>query len=178
MIGQLRKRLWASKISSQDLILRSVSEGYPVLQQPPGHKELMQKYSATPRHLPHCALKTHLILSLSSDLRTNIYLEPISEESGDTCNCRLWDAVTQIICKASIGNEMEVVRVGLVISGAIQRCNLSGWCNGGTLTHWGWDKMAGISQTTLSIVFSWMKMLEFRLNFHWSLFLTVQLTMS
>ena len=44
------------------------------------------------------------------------------------------------------------------------------------LTHWGWDKMAAIKQTTLSIAFSLMKKLEFRLNFHWSLFLRVQLT--
>ena len=46
------------------------------------------------------------------------------------------------------------------------------------LTHWGRDKMDAISQTTFSITFSWMKMLEFRLNFHWSLFLRVQLTIS
>ena len=39
-------------------------------------------------------------------------------------------------------------------------------------------KMAAISQTTVLIAFSWMKMLEFRLNFHWSLFLRVQLTIS
>ena len=44
------------------------------------------------------------------------------------------------------------------------------------LTHWGRDKMATVSQTTLSNAFSWMKMLEFRLRFHWSLFLRVQLT--
>ena len=44
------------------------------------------------------------------------------------------------------------------------------------LTHWGRDNMAAISQTTLSKAFSWMKMLEFRLRFHWSLFLRVQLT--
>ena len=44
------------------------------------------------------------------------------------------------------------------------------------LTHWGRDKMAAISQTTLSNGFSWMKMLEFRLRFHWSLFLRVQIT--
>ena len=44
------------------------------------------------------------------------------------------------------------------------------------LTHWGRDKMASISQTTLSNVFSWMKMLEFLLKFHRSLFLRVQLT--
>ena len=45
-----------------------------------------------------------------------------------------------------------------------------------TLTHWGRDKMAAISQTTLSSTFSWKKMSEFRLKFHWSLFLGVQLT--
>ena len=44
------------------------------------------------------------------------------------------------------------------------------------LTHWGRDKMAAISQTTLSNAFSWMKMLKFRLNFHWNLLLRVQLT--
>ena len=30
--------------------------------------------------------------------------------------------------------------------------------------------MAAVSQTTLSNTFSWMKKLEFRLKFHWSLF--------
>ena len=44
------------------------------------------------------------------------------------------------------------------------------------LTHWGRDKMDAISLTTCSSAFSWMKMFEFRLKFHWSLFLRVQLT--
>ena len=44
------------------------------------------------------------------------------------------------------------------------------------LTHWGRDKMDAISQTTFWSEFSWMKMFEFRLKFHWSLFLRVQLT--
>ena len=44
------------------------------------------------------------------------------------------------------------------------------------LTHWGWDKMAAVFQTTLSNAFSWIKMLWFWLKFHWSLFLLVQLT--
>ena len=44
------------------------------------------------------------------------------------------------------------------------------------LTHWGRDKMAAISQTTLSIAFFSMNMLEFRLNFHWRSFLRVQLS--
>ena len=44
------------------------------------------------------------------------------------------------------------------------------------LTHWGRDKMAAIFQTTFPNGFSWMKMYDFRLTFHWSLFLRVQLT--
>ena len=44
------------------------------------------------------------------------------------------------------------------------------------LTHSGRDKMAAIFQTTFSNVFSWMKMNEFWLRFHWSLFLGIQLT--
>ena len=44
------------------------------------------------------------------------------------------------------------------------------------LTHWGRDNMAAISLTTLSNAFSWMKMLEFRLKFHWSLLPRVQST--
>ena len=44
------------------------------------------------------------------------------------------------------------------------------------LTYLDQDKMADISQTTLSHAYSWKKMLEFRLKFHWSSFLRVQLT--
>ena len=44
------------------------------------------------------------------------------------------------------------------------------------LTHWGREKMTAISQTTHPNAFSWMKMYEFRLKFHWRLFLGVELT--
>ena len=44
------------------------------------------------------------------------------------------------------------------------------------LTHWGRNKINAILQTPFSNAFSWMKMFEFRLKFHWSLFLKVQLT--
>ena len=44
------------------------------------------------------------------------------------------------------------------------------------LTLWGPDKIAAISQTTFSNAFSWMKMYEFRLRFHYTLFLRFQLT--
>ena len=46
------------------------------------------------------------------------------------------------------------------------------------LTHWGRDNMAAIFQMTFSNAFSWMKMYELRLRFHWSLFLSVPLTIS
>ena len=46
------------------------------------------------------------------------------------------------------------------------------------LTHRGRDKMAAISQTTVSNAYPWMKMFEFRLKFHCRLFLRVQLTIS
>ena len=43
-------------------------------------------------------------------------------------------------------------------------------------TQWGRDKIAANFLTTFSNGFSWMKMYEFRLKFHWSFFLMVQLT--
>ena len=39
------------------------------------------------------------------------------------------------------------------------------------LTRWDRDKIAAIWQTTFSNAFYWMEMHEFRLRFHWSLFL-------
>ena len=44
------------------------------------------------------------------------------------------------------------------------------------ITHLLLAKMAAISQTTFSKTISWMKSFIFRFEFHWSLFLRVQLT--
>ena len=52
-----------------------------------------------------------------------------------------------------------------------RQCQIPAW-----LTHWGRDKMAANFLTTFSNAFSWMKIYEFRLRFHWSLFPRVQLT--
>ena len=43
-------------------------------------------------------------------------------------------------------------------------------------TYCGWEKMAAISQTTVSNAFCWIKLYEFRFNFHWSLLIKGQLT--
>ena len=63
--------------------------------------------------------------------------------------------------------ETDYVSMRIVFSVLIQ---------GPVLTHWGWDKMAAIFQTTFSNAFSWMKTYKLWLRFHWSLFPRVQLT--
>ena len=60
-------------------------------------------------------------------------------------------------------------------TGFQRRILLSNWSFNG-LNHWGRDKIDAILPTTFSNAISWMKMFEFRLKFHWSLFLKVQLT--
>ena len=79
--------------------------------------------------------------------------------------CKLDQGVDQIIEWPVIWDEMAVIRR----HGNVEICML-------LVTHWGREKMAAISQTTLPNAFSWMKILEFWLNFHWSLFLWFQFT--
>ena len=49
------------------------------------------------------------------------------------------------------------------------------WCNS-LLTHWCSEKMVDIYQTTFSNAFSWIKIFAFLIQFDWSLFLRIQLT--
>ena len=56
--------------------------------------------------------------------------------------------------------------------------NLIPQCSEAALTHLSLYKMAAILQTICSNALSWMKMLEFRFNFHWNLFVRVQLAIS
>ena len=57
---------------------------------------------------------------------------------------------------------------------------MSGWwlifCCFCCLTHWGRDKMVAIFADIIFRCILWMKMFEFWLRYHWSLFLSVQLT--
>ena len=73
-----------------------------------------------------------------------------------------------------IDKESTLVHVMTWCCHATSHYQNQGWLS--SLTHWGRDKMAAIFQTTFSSWFSWMKMNEFRLIFHWSLFIRVQLT--
>ena len=90
-------------------------------------------------------------------------------------------------CNASLPWAGRMQRISPRI-GIRTQCRVSSWFWPGSascgiellqidkLTHWGWDKMAAIFQTTFSNAFSSMKIYEFRLKLHWSLFLRVQLT--
>ena len=92
-----------------------------------------------------------------------------------------WETALQ--CNINFGwahsqNDPCVLRVV-----ALNVCCIKGWVKQlhwcwplWSLTHWGRDNMAAISQTIFSSAFSWIKMYKFRLSFHWSLFPRVQST--
>ena len=63
------------------------------------------------------------------------------------------------ITTASMSTAISLLRINIVI-----------------LTHWGGDKMSALFKTTFWNAVSWMKMYEFRLRFHWWLFLCLWLT--
>ena len=76
------------------------------------------------------------------------------------------------LCENALDNEHGMYRTNIVYVMIISS-HSNRWVN--TL---GRDKMVAISQATFSTAFCWMKMYEFRINFHRSLFLRVQLTIS
>ena len=80
------------------------------------------------------------------------------------------------VCKPQIIVEDRGVRLNPVTNNVLSVYLTLHTFYRNTLTHWGRDEIDAISQTTFSNAFSWMKMNEFRLGFHWSLFLRVQLT--
>ena len=83
---------------------------------------------------------------------------------------RKWQNHTHLQTKKADDNrifsltQMEVVPV---ICDLILEIRIITWpC----LTHWGQDKMAAILQPAFSHAFSWMKIYEFHLRFHWNVF--------
>ena len=109
--------------------------------------------------------KMHLKMSSGrrqpSCLGLNVLIKRCSKGVSKGCNFNRWTAV-QI--RAWMSNHIP--------KGCMRVITL--W-KSAYLTHWDRDKMAAVSQTTFSDAFSWMKMYEFRLRFHWSLFLRFKL---
>ena len=83
-------------------------------------------------------------------------------------HCKVLGIYQETQQRAATGKILNIRHSGLMTGILITRTCI--------LTHWGRDKMAAIFQTTFSNGFSWTKMYEFRLTFHWSLFLGVQIT--
>ena len=106
-------------------------------------------------------------------------------------NCLISNKISlQHVSYGLIGRKSALVLVIIIAtfnaySSMQQFLNISRYTTSATLalilnalTHWDRDKMDAISQTTFSNAFSRMKMFEYRLKFHWSLFPRVRLTIS
>ena len=99
-------------------------------------------------------------------------------------DCHIYHSLVAYTCQSTVSLRLETVTVTVDEHTELQRCcstllrldQTDSIYPPMVLTHWGRDKMADIFQTTFSNAFSWMKMSECRLRFHWSLFLRVQLT--
>ena len=83
----------------------------------------------------------------------------------------LMDTCSLLLESETLLEKLKNKRYDFIIVDAGDEC-------GRILTHWGRDQMNAISQTMFSNAFSWMKLFDYRLKFHWSLFLKVQLTIS
>ena len=98
----------------------------------------------------------------------------------ETCTERYREAVT-ISGKKLLPNRcISCMQAGASLLGFLMHVVLEeerdeGWYSM-SINTLGPRQMDAISQTTFSNGFSWMKVFEFRLKFHWSLFPRVQLT--
>ena len=102
-------------------------------------------------------------------MRKNSYIR----EPDWYCSCRAAVHMRRFVQNRH--NSMAYIRE-LVLRGSSSQAS-KGWLySSGSLTHWGQNKIAAIFQLTFSNAFSWMKIFEFRLIFHLSLFPGIQLT--
>ena len=116
--------------------------------------------------------RTFMIINDNNENNNNNSLFSIASALALRLSCTIWSLflqntqkTLQLTCESLVWS----VFCGFIVwsvSYPIHSC----------LTHWGRDKMDAISQTTFSNPFSWMKMYEFWLRFHWSSFPRVQLT--
>ena len=85
-------------------------------------------------------------------------------------NCQVIITYLNVTLYADIRSSNKFQRFGQLMIGfpfnSPKWCNVIYFISKIWLTHWGRDKMASISQTTLSSAFPWMKMFEFWIKFH------------
>ena len=114
------------------------------------------------------------VLRCVSDGYTRLHHLPAPEAKGTFV---MWGGSK----RWKLSNNLQLLTTDLAVWGTLSFKSVHATTGSGrytcpVLTHWGRDKMDAISQTTFSSAFSWMKMHEFRLRFHWSLFLRFKLT--
>ena len=121
------------------------------------------------------------IMSVSNTLFIMIYqihflyycigfeFRPEGHENGRSCQDSYVCNNVSIICKYFVKADVSSKKICIYDTWYMIYCRFA-------LTYWGRDLIATISQTTFSNAFSWMKMYEFRLKFHESLFLSFELT--
>ena len=108
---------------------------------------------------PHVGPMNLAIRVGTYDWNQTIYLKSTCIEAK-VKKCRWWQYPIQPSRPKTINEAMDMQK----------------WTGMLKLTHWGPRQMDAISQTTFSNAFSWMKLFESQLKFHWSLFPRVQLT--
>ena len=127
----------------------------------PGHSPNKSRPSFT----TSCKVTTHLtrLCTLVRTLMTRKWIQS-------------WCRVSRIIVQ-SIAN-LHTTIITRIHTSVQQHVNPDRSRGSAILTHLPLDKMAAISQTMFSDAFSWMKSFVFRLKFHLSLFVRVQLTIT
>ena len=128
------------------------------------------RWESAKKHLEKAMCSTSPILTYMSGFMNDADGKPDIYGMAEFLNSRLRQYVNDRRL-GRIGVVLMVLAPDDIVGGLIKRNSLVM-----DLTHWGRDKMADFFQTTFSKAFSWMKMNEFWLRFHWSLFLRFQLT--
>ena len=128
---------------------------------------------------PNSRLKPRVLVSLYKYKIIKIHSENFAAVVVDILHSSHWGLNCTIIRNNLIVWKHQFWLYGLTILSEHFYWNFIQLCCEGfyqVLTHWSRDKITAIFQTTFSNAFSWMKMYECWLWFHWSLFLGVQLT--
>ena len=134
----------------------------------------LTKFQANGQQLK--SLKSYSSNIIQTDRRTDIQADAWN---NDNTRWRQWRLRVKITRLRSKFNKFLLIRqINTDISHTASKFYEAlawGACKPKCLTHWGRNKNTAILRT-FSNVFSWMKMYEFWLKFHWILFLRVQLT--
>ena len=156
---------------------------------PPKGRVFATHWRPCDRRLTLCPLVTHIYVSMIHVINHYLILcWLIGKKINKICTIyQPSPTIYKILCPLLINFALELVSHLLHVK-QLKNNNIAlfsmlighrlkallNWFIISPLTHWGRDKMAAIFQTTFWNAFSWMKMFDFRLRFHGTLFRRVQ----